>query len=171
MSDIRELVLEEKWKRWDSTRNIHLLSEDEVTNLARLRSQKPVGTSDDTSIVQDKDKGRRPVDDRDIDKKSPSSNSSAKELYSDSEGLTAAGAAALKANNVWSTTLTQLSNFQAGKQLSQKLGEKLADKTGIDPIIGAKIVEAVLKQILEHVDEVATVEMQKTFPGIFEKRN
>ena len=140
--------------------NMPHFSQHEVTNLARLRSQKrSEEEEDDGSDVFQAISDKRGVE----------ANAAPANPYINSRGLTAAGKAALKANSIWTSSLTQLSTFQAGKQLSQELGEKLADKTGIDPIIGAKVAEAVMKQILEHVDEVATAEMEESFPDLFRR--
>jgi len=167
MSDLKQLVKEERWKRWHETNNIHLLTEEEPTRAIRQKTGKT--PTDPTKVVKSTS-GRRKVKPDDIPPElDPSEEPTTTNPYASDEGLTEMGKAALKANTVWTNNLTQLLNFQAGQRLSQNLGRKLANQTKMDAVTGEQIAAEVLRQVLETLDDMATQEMEKTFPGIFER--
>lgn len=165
-ADIKKLVKEEKWRRWHNTNNIHVLSEQDPTRVIRQKTPGGKTPTDPTKVVRSTS-GRRQVKPDDIPPESSAPESSQSPFTDPDGGLTDAGKAALKANTVWTNNLTQLLNFQAGKRLSQNLGRKLAKQTKMDAVTGEQIAAEIMKQVLETMDDLATEEMEKTFPGIF----
>lgn len=170
---VERLLREERWKQWASASNIFLLEaagDDEPTKVIR---QNP-GDTDTTKIVPApaaSNTGRRPVDpQKDVGNAPEGEETGTGAAFSDPKGgLTEPGKAALKANTIWTNHLTQLHSFQLGKQIAAQIGQKLGDQLGFEPAVGEKIADAVMKQVLEHLDEVATSEMEKTFPGVFDR--
>lgn len=164
--EIKKIIAEEKWKRWHNAKNLHLLSEQEPTRAIR---KKPPGgkTPTDPTTPMKSVSGRRPVEPKDVRGEEEPTRSNV--FVSPEGGLTPVGKAALKANSVWTNNTTQLMNFQAGKRLSQQLGRRLAKQINVDAATGERIADAVMKQVLETLDELATQQMEKEFPGIFNR--
>jgi len=162
-NEIKTLLAQEQWKRWHHARNLHLLvEEEELTKPGRQKTGKtPRQTSNSVSA------DRRPIKPEDLPNGGEEETRS--NVFVDGNGLSDLGKIAIKANSIWTNNLTQMINFQMGKQLSQQLGRKLAKQIGMDAVTGEKVAEAVMKQVLEHLDEMSTQDMEKAFPGIFDR--
>lgn len=164
--EIKKLIAEEKWRRWQNTNNIHILSEANPYDKT-LPGVEPRPLKDPTKVVKSVS-GRRPVKPDDAVPPESSAPEPTGSQFADDEGnLTDAGKAALKTNSLWTNHLTQLLNFQAGKRLAQQVGRRLANQTGIDAGAAEQIAAEVMKQTLETLDELATQDVEKQFPGIF----
>lgn len=157
--ELKKLVAEERWRRWKGVDSLYKISEssDEATRAARPNSNRTKAASANVSFEE-------PY--------SEPPESSAREVlknkYMVDDELTELGKNVLKANSIWSENLTYLLNFQAGKRLAQELGRKLASQTGMKPEVAEKISAAIMKQTLEALDELASKDMESSFPGVFD---
>lgn len=172
--DIKTLVVKERWRRWNESSNIHILDEAPQGDRTKVIRQKPNIASDDTYIPQKSDSGRRPVGPEDERPPPESSADTDTDKYvkrnakGDATSLTDLGKVALKVNNIWTSHLAQLVTFQAGKQLASQIGQRLAQQTGLDPVAAEKISAAVMKQVLEHLDDVVSADVEKSLSGVLD---
>lgn len=183
---IKKLILEEKWRRWHMCENIHVRDdtvEEDITNAARPKAKMKqqadsektgvVGRpgplpDDDTHISKVKEPARRLAKPEDSLERNPNKPERTPSRDPKSDELTDTGKAAMKVNTIWTNNLAQLINFQAGKQLASVMGKQVAEQLGVGEDIGQKIADAVMKQTLETLDDLASKETEESFPGLFD---
>lgn len=166
--------------------NIHVRDdtvEEDITNAARPKAKMKqqadsektgvVGRpgplpDDDTHISKVKEPARRLAKPEDSLERNPNKPERTPSRDPKSDELTDTGKAAMKVNTIWTNNLAQLINFQAGKQLASVMGKQVAEQLGVGEDIGQKIADAVMKQTLETLDDLASKETEESFPGLFD---
>ena len=176
--DIKTLVVKERWRRrWVTNNLLNEAGEHDPTKVLRPDRTKVVQHSDlanaDTYVSPKKPDGPRlvgPEDERPPPESSAHTDSD-KWITRDKDGKptgpTELGKAAIKIDNIWKYHLALLVSYQTGKQLSSQIGQKLAQQTGVDPGAAEKIAAAVMKQVLEHLEEIVTDEIKQAIPDLF----
>ncbi len=71
-------------------------------------------------------------------------------------------------NTIWANNLTQIMNFNKGRELAQLIASRLQNQSGLPAQQMLPIVAAVMKATLEQLDDEVNNQIQKEMPGVLD---
>lgn len=156
---VKEALAETRVKRYKGLSEIHIMDVEEAagseTRVEPGRSPKPSASTSKATDDLISSLGDEPEE--------PTAMS-----YAKAGELTEQGRGALKMNTIWANNLTQIMNFNKGRELAQLIASRLQNQSGLPAQQMLPIVTAVMKATLEQLDDEVNDQIQKEMPGVLD---